>query len=570
MLRLRACVSNFRSRSHDVLGRREHTIAQRAFILLALPVLAVMVCGFFLLDRVVRAGAVRELSQHLASAEATRHSERVAAEARLQRTLSVLADSAGLKAGILLHRELEQSGALRDPAQREQAAETLRAQVAGLRAQLSFDQYILADGSGQVLAAQPASGQFDPAAEILENRGEYFRMVTVPVHRDNEAVGYLSVGSRLDFSPASGRALLRNGKVVASAIPGLEVRDSAREVEFGGRTYVAHYRARGAFTVVDLAEVDSSVAPLLSALRTALLSMATASILLCLGVSFVGTRELSRPLRELSGSLAEAGRQGVLPSTLPDHGSVVEMRHFVNSLRQATLAVTRSREELDRAYVHFMAAMAEALDARDAYTAGHSRRVADYSVSIARKLGLPPDQVERVRVGAMLHDIGKIGVPDRVLLKHERLTPEEFATIQTHPVIGRRILERISRFEPYLAAVELHHENHDGTGYPHGLAGEAIPIDARVIHVADAYDAMTSNRPYRQRMPEDKVRQILRECSGTQFDPRAVEAFLSLPADALLAISNDLEKLSHAITSAQGLGSPELPVGAVISAGPGS
>ncbi|MBM3787930.1 MAG: HD-GYP domain-containing protein, partial [Acidobacteria bacterium] len=404
----------------------------------------------------------------------------------------------------------------------------------------------------------PPVARFDAAAEILENQGAYFGMVTVPVLREAELVGYVSAGAKLDFSRASQRMLLKGNRVLASAIPGLTLPETTAAsggisaFETAGRRYVGHSSPRGEYTVVELAEVDEAIAPLLTTLRTALVSMATVSFLVCLVLSFAGTNALSRPLREFSELLAKASPAGVLPSELPSDGGVTEMRQFKRSFQEAARAVSRSRDELEQAYIHFMEAMAEALDARDAYTAGHSRRVSDYSVAIAQALALPADQVERLRIGAMLHDIGKIGIPDSVLLKHDRLTAEEFAVIREHPVIGRRILERIGRFQPFLAAVELHHENHDGTGYPHRLRGEEIPLEARIVHVADAYDAMTSNRPYRERMPEEKVRRILTECAGTQFDPHIVDAFLGLPGEVLLGISKDLEKLSHAIRSAPG------------------
>lgn len=537
---------------------KPRSLAQRAFALLAVPVLLVTAGGFGLLDYIVRAGATRELSHHLEQTEAARRADRMASEAQLRQLVAVLADSAGLKAGILLHRELEQAGTLEDPAQRAQAAATLQEQLADLNRRLSFDQFVLADEKGVVLAALPAVARFDATSEILENQGAYLGMVTVPILREAELVGYVSVGTKLDFSASSKRLLLKGDQVLASAIPGLTFPRMAAAsggvsaFEMAGRRYVGHRSPRGEYTVVELAEVDGAIAPLLTTLRTALVSMATISLLVCLVLSVAATNALSRPLREFSELLAQASLAGVLPSELPSDEGITEMRQFKRSFEEAARAVSRSREELEQAYVHFMEAMAEALDARDAYTAGHSRRVADYSVAIARALALPAEQIERLRIGAMLHDIGKIGIPDSVLLKHERLTEEEFALIRQHPAIGRRILERIGRFQPYLAAVELHHENHDGTGYPHRLRGEEIPLEARIVHVADAYDAMTSNRPYRQRMPEEKVRRILAECAGTQFDPRIVEIFLGLPDEVLTGISKDLEKLSHAIRAAQG------------------
>jgi HD-GYP domain-containing protein (c-di-GMP phosphodiesterase class II) len=146
-------------------------------------------------------------------------------------------------------------------------------------------------------------------------------------------------------------------------------------------------------------------------------------------------------------------------------------------------------------------------------------------------MGLDPEQVERIRTGALLHDIGKIGIADSVLQKPGRLTDEEFAIVKEHPVIGRRILEGVRGLAPYLDAVELHHENWDGTGYPKGQSGEETPIDARIIHVSDAYDAMTSNRSYRRRMTHDEAIHELFRCAGTQFDPRVVELFAQLPRE---------------------------------------
>jgi HD-GYP domain-containing protein (c-di-GMP phosphodiesterase class II) len=136
--------------------------------------------------------------------------------------------------------------------------------------------------------------------------------------------------------------------------------------------------------------------------------------------------------------------------------------------------------------------------------------------------------MERLRIGALLHDIGKIGVADEVLRKPGKLTASEFAIIQLHPSIGRRILEGVHGFAPYLDAVELHHENWDGTGYPHGQKGEETPIEARIIHVADAYDAMTTHRPYRQAMRREQALAILCRNAGTPFAPRIVHVLVGI------------------------------------------
>ena len=149
------------------------------------------------------------------------------------------------------------------------------------------------------------------------------------------------------------------------------------------------------------------------------------------------------------------------------------------------------------AYVGAIRALALALDARDPYTAGHSERVSAISVAIGRQMGLADEQLEVLRLGALLHDIGKIGISDAVLRKPGALTAGEFELIKQHPALGARILRSVPFLAPHLPIVELHHERPDGKGYPHGLRGDEIPLLARIAHVADAFDAITSARAYR-------------------------------------------------------------------------
>jgi len=182
--------------------------------------------------------------------------------------------------------------------------------------------------------------------------------------------------------------------------------------------------------------------------------------------------------------------------------------------------------ELSPVHFQFVETMAMVLDARDSYTAGHSERVAEYSHAIAVEMGLTMDQANEILVAAKLHDVGKIGVPDLLLRKAGPLTAEEFGLVKLHPQIGRKILEKVARFEPLLAVVELHHENIDGSGYPYKLRGEQIPLAASVVHVADAFDAMTSTRSYRRALSQDVAFQELRDKAGSQFNPACVEALI--------------------------------------------
>ncbi|MEZ5366657.1 MAG: HD-GYP domain-containing protein [Bryobacterales bacterium] len=165
--------------------------------------------------------------------------------------------------------------------------------------------------------------------------------------------------------------------------------------------------------------------------------------------------------------------------------------------------------------------MTSAVDARDVYTLGHSRRVSGYAVQLATQMGLPAEEIEILRVGGLLHDVGKIGVPDAVLRKPGRLTAEEMQLIQQHPVIGRHIVERVEGFSAYLPIIELHHENYDGSGYPCGQRGEETPLAARIVHVVDAYDAMTSDRPYRSGMTHEQATAIWRSARARSLTRRS-------------------------------------------------
>jgi putative nucleotidyltransferase with HDIG domain len=234
------------------------------------------------------------------------------------------------------------------------------------------------------------------------------------------------------------------------------------------------------------------------------------------------------PLARLVEHLRTSESTGLLPEVPARLGTVQEIRDLCESFNRAAASVRDSRENLHAAYVEFVESLASALDARDPYTAGHSRRVSEYACAIARALNYTAADLEEIRVAALLHDIGKIGIADAVLQKPGKLTEEEFAIIREHPTIGRRILEGVRGFHPYLPVVELHHEDWDGSGYPHGLKGEATPLSARIVHVADAYDAMTSDRPYRRGMGQERALRILAENAGTQFDATAVAAFLAI------------------------------------------
>lgn len=196
----------------------------------------------------------------------------------------------------------------------------------------------------------------------------------------------------------------------------------------------------------------------------------------------------------------------------------------VVGLRETRLAEARRREG---EMVSALLALVNALDARDPYTRGHSERVARYAVGLGQRLGLGRRELERLHLAAMLHDIGKIGVRDAILLKEGRLDEEEFAAMRQHPAIAARMLGSFPNLADIVPGILHHHERWDGTGYPGALAGEDIPMHSRLIALADAYDAMTSSRPYRRALAPDAAAAELRRCAGAQWPLDMTEAFLA-------------------------------------------
>ncbi len=209
----------------------------------------------------------------------------------------------------------------------------------------------------------------------------------------------------------------------------------------------------------------------------------------------------------------------------------LRVRHLLDLIRlQRDLhaEVERKTQEIEGLSLHVVHSLADAIDAKDAYTKGHSGRVADYSREIAKRFGYSAERQEEIYMMGLLHDVGKIGVPDEVINKPGKLTDEEFAKIKTHPGRGAKILENIKEMPKLATGARWHHERYDGRGYPDGLAGENIPEEARIIAVADAYDAMTSHRSYRDVIPQEVVKGELEKGSGTQFDSRFAAIMLEI------------------------------------------
>lgn len=197
---------------------------------------------------------------------------------------------------------------------------------------------------------------------------------------------------------------------------------------------------------------------------------------------------------------------------------------------QVAVAIENAKlyNELKETFYEIVFALADTIEKRDPYTGGHTKRVMDYCIAIGKKMGLDKNELEKLKLAAILHDIGKIGIRDSVLLKEGKLTDEEFVLIKKHALFGAEILQHVKKLEVILPGVKYHHENFDGSGYPEKLKGEQIPLIARIIAVADTFDAMTTDRPYRRGLFFEEALLELKKKEGTQFDPKVVEAFIKV------------------------------------------
>ncbi len=248
---------------------------------------------------------------------------------------------------------------------------------------------------------------------------------------------------------------------------------------------------------------------------------------LLLGLLFA--RRLSQPIAQLAES-TRAVTEGQYGTSVEVAGTaeIADLSENFNrmseSIRDAFEKVQKAARENQELFLASIRALAAAIDAKDPYTRGHSERVARYATAIAKELGLPADEVRKTRLSALLHDVGKIGIDDRIIRKPTALTDDEFELMKAHPVKGAAIMEAIPQMADIIPGMKYHHEKWEGGGYPDGLKGEQIPLQARIVAVADAFDAMTTTRPYQKAMEVSYVLERLRDMSGKRFDGVCVDA----------------------------------------------
>jgi HD-GYP domain-containing protein (c-di-GMP phosphodiesterase class II) len=262
----------------------------------------------------------------------------------------------------------------------------------------------------------------------------------------------------------------------------------------------------------------------LTALRRQTVIWIGLGLVLAIGIGISFAQGISRPIRAFADRALAISR-GDFKGTIAarSHNEIGQLADTFNHMTRQLDSYDKNMREL---FLSTIKSLAAAIDAKDPYTRGHSERVALFSVAIARELGLDEKSVERVQIAGLLHDVGKIGIADVVLRKPERLTEAEYAIIKGHPALGASIMGPIRQLKDIIPGMRHHHEALDGTGYPDGLAGGEIPLMARVIAVADTFDAMTSDRLYQKAKDDDFVIQTLLRLSGSRYDPKVVQAFI--------------------------------------------
>jgi putative nucleotidyltransferase with HDIG domain len=268
-------------------------------------------------------------------------------------------------------------------------------------------------------------------------------------------------------------------------------------------------------------------------MESAARKLAIMAVMVSLVVGFFAARWLSHPLEVLTASSRAIARgdfsQRVHVNSRTEIGELADtFNHMTEELEHFVLDLKRAAAENRELFLNSIQMLAGAVDEKDPYTRGHSDRVTKYSVMIATELALSEESIEIVRVAAQLHDVGKIGIEDRILKKPGALTNEEFAIMKMHTTKGANILRSVSQLKEMIPGIELHHESLDGRGYPHGLKNGEIPLLPRIIAVADTFDALTTNRPYQQAHDPQETLRIIRSLSGKRLDPNAVTALCAI------------------------------------------
>lgn len=401
--------------------------------------------------------------------------------------------------------------------------------------------------SGAVIAGLVLGEVIEPAGAELLSRLTNTEVVLLADR--SPVVSTLPLGVTPETERLARRGTRSDGASEAAAWP--------RVVELGGRTYLARLEAiadHGSAAAVPgtaaglllLRDLDAG-APLAGTLARDLALAALLGLSLAAALVWLGSRRLNRALQDLAGAMSHTASTGrLVPDFLEELDQrwsgteVEELRAAVSDLMNAVEESFRDRE---RSYVEAIGAVVAAIDARDHETTGHSFRVAHYALALARDQGIDGEELRAIEWGSLLHDVGKIAVPDAILRKTGRLTEDEWHVMRQHPSWGFEMLADVKFLEPALGIVYSHHERWDGGGYPRGLRGEEIPLAARIFAVVDTYDSITSDRPYRRARGHGEAITELCRVAGTQLDPEVVEGFMRLPEVEIRRLRERSERL---------------------------
>ncbi|MBI4463550.1 MAG: HD-GYP domain-containing protein [Acidobacteria bacterium] len=532
--------------------KRQPSLSTRAFFFAFVPMCLTLVASFFVINKAVEGRIKGRLRLSLQKTERMLAGRDAEYRQHTLSALTTVTENPSLKAVIGLLRESP------DPKSQAQVYGILADQLQQMNKLLDYDVLLLEDPTGKPVVGVMGANRVELgqgsesieflAASLLRMHTVLYEAIAVPINLNYENLGILILGKKFDISywkELGYAALLQDGKVIVTTFPGERIEEVERQIQqrcgggsqeceiaVGEESYLTLAVQRESFgdkvRLFTFQSIDAAMSGFTQSIESVFLWIGAGGVFLIFLFSVFGARSIAKPLTNLIAQLQQSEQVDQLPTDFPTNFQAAEVNVLAKAFSRAAGAVRESKQRLDEATEQFIETMAQTLDARDPYTAGHSDRVSANSTTIAETMGLPPEQIEIIRIGAKLHDIGKIGVPDAVLRKAGPLTREEFALIKLHPQIGKRILEQVERFEEYLPIVELHHENHDGSGYPYGMKGEEIPLGVRIVHVADVYDAITSDRAYRKAMEEERVWEIMVKGAGKEFDPAIVKVFLTI------------------------------------------
>ncbi len=521
---------------------------------------SVLAAVLLLLSWQTRERLTRAIVENLESSQA-RFSELEARRQRERRLqAATLAENPTLKAAIDTYQ-----AEARDPVSSKSLRRTIQVELEKLQHLLDVPALSVTDARGVVLAsAGPRSGDWIPghmvalrgaatdgtAEDVVRQGGQTYLTTIVPLHLGDDVIGDFCLAFPIDDTYArtlateaqADIAVLIGGRVVAGSLavdlrPVVErlALPASGSVALEGHEFVVRRLVSvGNAQIYAIGDVGAARRAATDEAARVLLVVGIGALLLAGAGSWWLARHLASPIDLLRTTLAQMATARDFERPLPKTGTSFELDALTDTFDALRQAVSLAEAESEATYLGVIGALAAALDARDPYTAGHSERVANLSVAIGRHMQLPEAELETLRLGALLHDIGKIGVSDAVLRKPGTLTEDEFEQIKRHPELGARILRPLHFLAEQLAIVELHHEQPDGRGYPHGLKGDAIPLAAHIVHVADAFDAITSARAYRPGRPATEAMAELWQHAGTGFELSVVQAMAAMPASVVM------------------------------------